>query len=207
MSAKVFLVLVCFLFVYGSELENGEAPGRRVTKSLMLSNGLDWGKWGSVEYCKDGSFVQDIEIKFEDYSFLDADETALNAVKLYCSTSDGHLTGYVTSTIGTNGDWKGMRGCENGLMTGFRAKVLPAQGVLGDDVAVQNIEMECNYGESTVLAMDESANIHDGKWGLWAKCDDKSAICGVEIRYNKVHLVEDDAAVSDISLFCCALDE
>ncbi|XP_068214710.1 vitelline membrane outer layer protein 1-like [Palaemon carinicauda] len=212
MSARVFLVVFgCIFFVRGSELENElpgiEVPNRRVTKSLMLSNGLDWGKWGEVEYCSEGSFVQDIEIKFEDYSFLDTDETALNGVKLYCSKSDGHITEYVTSTVGTKGDWKGMKSCKNGLMTGFRARVLPAQGTIGDDVAVQNVEMECNYGESTVLAMDENVGIHDGTFGLWAKCDKDSAICGIEIRYNQVDLITDDAAVSDISMFCCALDE
>ena len=36
------------------------------------------------------------------------DETAVNGIKLYCSSStDFHDTGYVTSSVGTHGDWYG----------------------------------------------------------------------------------------------------
>ena len=35
------------------------------------------------------------------------DDTAVNAVKLYCSNADHHDTGYITSTQGHKGDWVG----------------------------------------------------------------------------------------------------
>ncbi|KAK4312291.1 hypothetical protein Pmani_016272, partial [Petrolisthes manimaculis] len=42
---------------------NGVSPRRLIVKSLVLSNGLDWGEWQSVEYCPDGSFAVSAEAK------------------------------------------------------------------------------------------------------------------------------------------------
>ncbi|XP_064105698.1 vitelline membrane outer layer protein 1-like [Macrobrachium nipponense] len=184
-----------------------KVPANRiVTKNLMLSNGLDFGKWGIIEYCPDGSFAASIEAKYEDPHLTDLDETALNAIKLYCSTPEGHHEGYITSTIGDEGEWKGMKSCPNGLMTGMRAQVLPYQGSLWDDVAVQNVETDCNYGESTILAHDGTGQSKPGEWGLMAKCNEGSAICGLEIRYEMPNVVVDTTAVADISMFCCAIE-
>ncbi|KAK7063229.1 hypothetical protein SK128_005238 [Halocaridina rubra] len=207
MTARSLLLLAsaCALAITDSAVD--PAPRRLITKSLVLNNGLDWGKWGDVEYCVDGSFAQDFELKFEDYGLIDADETAVNSMKVYCSSKDGQHTGYITSTEGTKGDWIGMKTCPNGFMTGFRARILQPQGMIGDDVAIQNAEMECNYGESTVIGIDETVKIPDGDWSNWATCDNGSAICGVEVRYEAVDLFIDDTAVTDISLFCCALEE
>lgn len=204
---SAFLLLLVFLSC--SFLCHAK-PGRDITSFLSLDNGLDWGKWGTFEFCPEGSYAQDIEIRFESYELLDADETAVNSVKLYCVNKESHLTRYITSTIGKKGKWKGMKTCPTGMptgmMTGMRAKVLRDRGLLEDDVAVQNVEMECDFGLSTVLAMDEDvANIPDGCWSTWSKCDGESAICGIQIRYDKEIILEDDVALSDMVMACCSL--
>lgn len=38
-------------------------PRRVITKTLYLSNGIDWGTIGPVEFCEDGSFAAYIEAK------------------------------------------------------------------------------------------------------------------------------------------------
>ncbi|XP_071537828.1 vitelline membrane outer layer protein 1-like [Panulirus ornatus] len=195
-------------------------PRRLVTKSLVLNNGLPWGSWGDLEYCADGSFAVDMEVKFKKYRLLDRDETALNAVKLYCATPDLHQTGYVMSTEGREGRWQGMRVCSSGFLTGMRAKVLTPQGIFRDDVAVQNLQVECDYSPEVLTGVDDHPHHHlegddaatakkipDGDWSLWSQCSNGTAICGIQVRYDSPNKPIDDAAVSDITMFCCALEE
>ncbi|XP_045136542.1 vitelline membrane outer layer protein 1 homolog [Portunus trituberculatus] len=196
------LVGSCCLLTYG------QIPRRQVTKTLTLSNGIDWGTLGKLEYCPDGSWAVNFEGKFEPYTFLDTDETGFNALRLYCFTKDNSLTGFITSTEGDKGEWQDMRSCHNGFLTAMRARVLPPQGALADDVAVQNMQLECDYGREILTAVDGAyAKIPLGEWGEWSACPKDSAICGIQTQYNKPTTAVDDAGVCDMLLFCCSLNE
>ncbi|XP_064105672.1 vitelline membrane outer layer protein 1 homolog [Macrobrachium nipponense] len=191
---------LCFLF---SCVLLGQAADRPITRTLYLDNGYDAGTWGEVEYCEDGSFVTDIEVAYKDHTLLDVDENAVNTVKLYCATTDGVMTNYVTSTVGKEGEWKGMNSCSDGsLMTGMRAKVMPNLGLIGDDEAVQNVEMECEGG-STVLAMPEKQN--STNWSSWDSCGKGSAVCGIRVRYEAPSAIDDDVAIADMTMYCCSV--
>ena len=51
-------------------------------------------------------------------------------------------------------DIKGMRPCSNlNYVTGFRANTLSYQGPFTDDVAVENVQVECGYGSEIVDAL------------------------------------------------------
>nr|XP_027215944.1 vitelline membrane outer layer protein 1 homolog [Penaeus vannamei] len=106
MGSRVFtmrraIALFTLIALGSAGVSRGAAsPRRRVTDTLLLDNGVDAGDWGSIEYCEDGSFATALEIKFEPYSLIDTDETAVNAVRLYCSTLDHILTGYIQSVEG-----------------------------------------------------------------------------------------------------------
>ncbi|KAG7166408.1 Vitelline membrane outer layer protein 1-like 8 [Homarus americanus] len=168
MRTTLFLaLLVCFAAVLGQR-------DRIVTKSLVLDNGMDWGKWGEADYCDDGSFASFMEVKV------------------------GSLA--ITESC--------MRSCSRGFLTGLRAQVLGYQGVVFDDVAVQDIQMECNYGDEIIDGTKTYHNfgIPNGNWGTWARCPNGSAICGIETRLEDPNLVTDDTAVDDLSMFCCALN-
>ncbi|KAK7063230.1 hypothetical protein SK128_005239 [Halocaridina rubra] len=204
MEVTLLLFGISLLFAFPGSAESQ----RVITKNLTLSTGLDFGDWGEEEYCPDGSFAVDLEVMFQDYFITHLDETAINAVKLYCSTLEGIHNGYITSTVGENGEWQGMRPCPNGLMTGTRGQVLDEQGLLGDDVAVQNVEMQCNYGESKVtgvLPTSRDVKINEGDWSEWGQCEQDSAVCGIKIRYEKPSLVADTTAISNIMMYCCAI--
>ncbi|XP_064107408.1 vitelline membrane outer layer protein 1-like [Macrobrachium nipponense] len=207
---KAAFLILCFfcLSISGHPVEEPSIPllNVHVTGNLTLDNGLDYGSWGSDAFCRSGSYVRDIEALFQEYNILHTDETAINAIKLSCMVPGGHHTGEITSTVGERGDWIGLRSCQKGLMTGMRARVLEYQGTLGDDVAVQNVEMECNYNESSVLAVDEDSNIQQGQWSEWGQCDEGSAVCGIKIRYEEPFLIEDTVGVSDIIMYCCSVD-
>ncbi|XP_047481274.1 vitelline membrane outer layer protein 1-like isoform X2 [Penaeus chinensis] len=215
-----FAVLAsCFAFVsaaaapdptsWVTQADDDETPRRQITAELFLNNGLDWGLWGDADFCPEGSFAHAFEVKLELYSATD--NTAVNAVKLYCSTPAEHDTGYAMSTEGRYGDWMGMRICETGHLTAMRANVLQSQGVLNDDVAVENVEMECNFGDEILAGVEDAKEerFELGEWSRWAHCFNGSAVCGIEIRYEEPY-VGDDAAVTDLVMYCCdtaALDD
>ncbi|XP_042867907.1 vitelline membrane outer layer protein 1-like [Penaeus japonicus] len=177
-----------------------EEPKRPSTGALGLSNGLTWGDWGPKEFCPDGSFVHAFDTKYE--TFSSSDETGLNAVKLFCSTPGHHDTGYITSVLGEYGEWQGMRVCEEGFVTGMRGQVVPEQGVFTDDLAVVNLELDCNYGNGTLVGVENPSEL--GVWSAKVNCEAGSAVCGLEVRYEKPN-VGDDSGVTDLVLFCCAV--
>jgi len=44
-----------------------------------------FGIWGDAEFCPDGSFARDFELKIEPYLGLTGgDDTSMNAIKLWC---------------------------------------------------------------------------------------------------------------------------
>lgn len=197
---RISLLLSFFACCALVTAEPDEEPKRPSTSALGLSNGLTWGDWGPKEFCPDGSFVHAFDTKYE--TFSDTDETGLNAVKLFCSTPAHHDTGYVTSVIGQYGDWQGMRICDKGFATGMRGQVVPEQGIFTDDLAVVNLELSCNYGNETLVGVDHTSDL--GVWSAQTACAAGSAVCGLEVRYEKPS-VGDDSGVTDLVLFCCAV--
>ncbi|XP_069958952.1 vitelline membrane outer layer protein 1 [Cherax quadricarinatus] len=171
-----------------------------VTSTLTLSNGIDWGDWGPVEFCEEGSYSHGFEVRFEPSGATD--ETAMSGVKLYCSDKDHFDTGYVTSVVGTTGEWQGMRVCHEGFLTGMRAEVLEPQGILHDDVAVENIEVQCNYDGEILTGVHDLPKFTPGTWGEFEHCDPGSAVCGLQTRYEGI-LVGDDSGTTDLIFFCC----
>ncbi|XP_071537831.1 vitelline membrane outer layer protein 1-like [Panulirus ornatus] len=174
---------------------------RNTTAELFLNNGVAWGLWGPVEFCEAGSFAHAFEVKYEKYS--STDDTAVNGVKLYCGTTSDHDTGYVTSTVGQYGNWQGMRVCDKGFLTGMRANVLESQGLLHDDVAVENVEMRCAASNETIIGVQATEKFPLGKWSVWSECPIGSMVCGLKLRYENPVLTADDAGTTDILMYCC----
>ncbi|XP_042867909.1 vitelline membrane outer layer protein 1-like [Penaeus japonicus] len=194
-------ILACVAFAAGDNVLS-YVERRSIASNLTLDNGLDWGVWGDVEYCPEGSFVHAFDTKFESGSTTD--ETAVNALMLFCSTPEHHDTGYITSTVGEYGEWQGMRICTNGYVTGMRGNVLEPQGIVHDDVAVANMEMECDYGKEVITGVMDLEKFTPGEWGEWSKCDSGSAVCGLQVKWEEP-VLGDDAATTNVILFCCSL--
>jgi len=179
-------------------------PSRPHTAKLELSNPFDAskGSWGPVEFCPNNSFVRSYEMKLEpDGAF---DNTAVNAWKLYCvDATTGLDTAWVSSSQGDYGDWLGLRVCQKGgFVTGFHALVLQTNSLFSDDVAVQDWQVECDYGLE-ILGGETGRSTPTGEWGSWVQCPPDSAVCGIQTRVEKSQLTDDDTAVDDVALFCC----
>ncbi|MDK2413650.1 hypothetical protein QHH03_31645, partial [Aphanizomenon sp. 202] len=78
-------------------------------------------------------------------------------------------------------------------MTAMRANVLESQGIMIDDVAVENVGMECNYGDEVLVGVEDAKEerYELGEWSRWAHCFNGSAICGIEIRYEEPYVGDD----------------
>nr|XP_027236609.1 uncharacterized protein LOC113827871 [Penaeus vannamei] len=137
---------------------------------IQADNGLYRGDWGFEEHCSYGggnftageergaTFVSSFDFKFETTNHID--NTAGNAVKLYCSDTSGHIVDYISSTEGNYGTWQGLRSCARGhYITGFRQRVLESQGTFGDDWAWTT----CRCSATTARC-----------WTAWTECRRRS---------------------------------
>ncbi|XP_050717253.1 vitelline membrane outer layer protein 1-like [Eriocheir sinensis] len=203
LALSLLLATSCCLLVFGS----APTPSLRYSQSLYLDNGLSLGYFGYSEMCETGSFVAYAEALFEPYSALHTDETALNALILYCADLEtDRITGHITSTAGEKGELQGMKACPTGFITGVRARVLEDQGAFGDDVAVQNFQFLCdNSTIITAIDEEEDSKIPLGVWGSWDTCYNGTAVCGLMTRFDELNLYADDGAISDVILHCCYL--
>merc|ERR1719209_2356619 len=77
-------------------------------------------EWGIDDHCPSGKAFA-FDMRYEQPGAID--QTATNALKLYCRDDDGEFTGSVTSIEGKYGDYMGLRSCpENNKLTGFRLR-------------------------------------------------------------------------------------
>ncbi|XP_076044851.1 vitelline membrane outer layer protein 1-like [Oratosquilla oratoria] len=213
----LFVVLIGLAVAKAQKDEDLTLPEEvKISQYLNLDNGFDAGEWGPVSLCPNGTFAYALEVKYEDDD--DVDETAVNAIKLYCGDEAGGDFGYVTSSEGQMGFWNGMRNCSDSFLMGMRGLVVEYQGLFEDDVAVDNVQMMCYNGTNGTDILtgvydddlepdiddDDDNDDDDGTWSTWALCDPGSAICGIQTRYESPSLM-DDVAIADFTMFCCPM--
>jgi len=177
------------------------------------------GKESLVKHGKDigsAGYATKFSLKIEGKQLL-GDDTAANALCLYCSGGD-----YICSKIGKYGSWYYSSECSDGF-TDAKVKNYPpkwyrypsgevnvgrpkpkdSNGV--DDTAISNVQLKCGKrGENKWL----STNGPDlwGNWiwksELWNACKSGSVLCGIRA------MVEDDGddltGLQGFSLICCA---
>jgi len=200
---KVVVALVCAGVALGAPAAEEAPQSWHPVATLLLDNPFDAGSWGAAALCPEYTFVREFEVLYQPAGSFD--DTAVNAVKLYCSSPETGLdVAYVTSSTSPNGQWMGLNVCQGGWMTGFRAKVLEYQGLFTDDVAVQDMMGSCQ-GNETIGGYTDTSRIKDGDWSSWTECPLETAVCGLQTRVENPQLVDDDTAITDISLFCCEL--
>ncbi|XP_056425035.1 vitelline membrane outer layer protein 1 homolog isoform X2 [Hyla sarda] len=125
------------------------------------------------------------------------DDTALNAIKLYCTEyGKRDVVATMTSTIGPWGDWTSISWCPRGIIISFSLKVEKRQ-VFGDDTAANNIKMACS--DPTTL---------EGKGGPWGTYGNWSGVCakgfcGIRTKVENSQNGGDDTSLNDVQFQCC----
>lgn len=162
----------------------------------------DWGNWGAIEFCPDRSFASGFDLKIEDYR-TSRDDTALNAITLFCTNLNGTQQKDITSSAGPWGYYHGRKHCPDGLGIGFELRSEPKQGRLDDKAAI-DFTLICanNDGARTHVKGYEVMN-----FGYWATmnrmCPRGSAICGIRTQVESPQGRGDDTALNNVDLACC----
>lgn len=164
-----------------------------VPNTLSPASDGYWGSWGPISKCPAGKFVWGFRLKSE--PSVDGDDTALNAVEMYCS---GDATSPIKSKEGPWG--KEIRGpvfcsSSDGPVTGFQIRI--EKPLDGDDTAAGNVRLICRNGK--VLKLEPSA-----QWGEWSKtfsCPAGQSADGFVTRVEDP-LDGDDTALNGMRLHC-----
>nr|XP_045611200.1 vitelline membrane outer layer protein 1-like [Procambarus clarkii] len=199
-------VLLCILGVVGG--------GRQLLQddlhiALNLDWAMNWGEWGPEAFCPDGTFAYAFDIKVETEG--SADDTSMNGITLYCrALADVGHDGVppkkdakefsITSTVQRWGDWRGRQACPEGLLTGLKMKSEAYQGILEDDTAANDLEMQCDWSTFTL----SGGGNEWGDWSDFATCPDGWAICGIQTKV-EADSATDDTALNNVIMFCCEL--
>ncbi|XP_073708434.1 vitelline membrane outer layer protein 1-like [Garra rufa] len=175
---------------------------RNYTSELTVSNGMDWGTWGSKEICPTGMYAAGFSLKVEELSFW-TDNTALNGIRLHCvdPTKSLSVTYYdyatVHSDVGSWGQWTKIQWCPFGFLTAFQLRVKSSRG-FEDDTAANNIRFKCSLGSSLLGGGTEW-----GEWGEWSSTCQRLGICGIITRIEEHQGMGDDTALNDVRMICC----
>merc|ERR1711971_593670 len=146
---------------------------------LSRDNDGPWGSWLGAEFCPEGQYARGFRIRSE-WPVGNGDDTAANAVKLYCSSPGWSYdnqycasAGDPTCTMVGNfegywGEWCGSGAqCPSGeFVVGFDQKVEGKQGYGIDDTALNDIAALCSDGTVIKPACNQAEY---GKWGSFTR--------------------------------------
>ncbi|XP_029862841.1 vitelline membrane outer layer protein 1 homolog [Aquila chrysaetos chrysaetos] len=168
--------------------------GIAFTKVISVENGGPWGDWGDTEFCPENTYATGFQLKVEPHKGFFGDDTALNGIRLLCST------GMATANEGPWGSWSYPLSCgRSQRLVSFRLRVEAPRG-LWDDTAANNLDITCSDG--TVL---EGQGGLAGVWGNWSvSCPFGWGICGLQTRVEPPQRGGDDTGLNDVKFFCCA---
>lgn len=212
------LLSVCSLILSGFMMSNlfsevalaqqGSRPD--VAHDAVASNGGQWGSWTRAVYCPTGSYASGYTMRVEpSLGGGNNDDTALNAIRLYCRVPNGGRFNNGSDTVvieahpGFWGTWVEGRNCpgNNDFMTTFNLRVERSLGGgLGsrDDTAANSVAFRCSSGE--VIEAE------GGPWGDWGReisGPRRSAICGLAVKVEPQQGQGDDTALNDVQFFWC----
>lgn len=115
-------------------------PIGRINEQDIYSKQGGFGDWRETQYCPTGSYVNAINMKFED-DVGGGDDTAANAINLRCN--DPANTILMSAYNPGWGNWKGFGSCPSGeVACGMQTKVEDSQGG-GDDTSLNGIQLRC----------------------------------------------------------------
>lgn len=224
---------VTLLMIYSGVAKAAVTFPRGVEESLTLDNGLSRGTWGPIELCIDNSYVFGFEIKYSGIGYLDdtcvnairlycqTPEGALTNLPMSAEGTYGqwqglrscplgeYMTGVRANVVpdqGTLGDDLGMDNlemrCEGGnVLDGLYG--VPNEEAKSPVVARDMVNLNGKEMEAVYVKLLRSAKTRDyGDWGMWRACS-SGKVCGLQVRLEDNHPLDDDAGITDVVIFCC----
>ncbi|XP_075128782.1 vitelline membrane outer layer protein 1-like [Leptodactylus fuscus] len=162
---------------------------------IEVDNGGNWGDWGPKQRCPPNTSATGFSLKIEKPQGI-GDDTAWNAIRLYCTNAKGEIVAIITSTEGRWGEWTVVSWCPRGRLLNYCLSVEPPQGD-EDDTAANNIMMQCS--DHTILT---------GNGGTWGQYGNWSpicsyGICGMQTRVEPPQGKGDDTSLNNVRFECC----
>ena len=177
--------------------QRGDAVGGVV---LQTNNGTPWGRWGEPRFCPENTYVNGFSLKVERHQGSD-DDTALNNIKLNCSSSYSEMIEFEGDSKSNWGEYGGMSYCPNGtFVKGFSLKVEPKTTLGIDETAVNDFRAVCGDYYTPLVSTNGQKF---GSFGNTAYCPGNSSVCGLSLKSEKPQGMADDTAVNDVVLYCC----
>jgi hypothetical protein len=167
----------------------------------VLVPGGPWGEPGAAVYCPPGTYAGAFQQRVEPSQGA-GDDTALNAIRLYCYDRYGGSESVVDSWDGVWGTWGNRVACST-AGSFIVAGILKVEGQQygGDDTSANAAAFYCNDG--TLLQTD-----NEGPWGdwvyPWTGCGPNEAVCGAR-SVVEPPINGDDTALNAVYLYCCSL--
>ncbi len=164
--------------------------------------GTTWGSWSNPVYCPPGTWAGGYSMRVEP-SRPKNDDTAMNAIALYCYNRTGSLVQRISPHPGYWGYWGEAVSCsKNNFFTHFRLK---GEGTLppgGDDTSVNSVAFRCSNGAT----LEGGNGGPFGNWWEWQfPPNNNSAICGVKARTESPQGNGDDTALNSLEFSFCTI--
>lgn len=168
-------------------------------ESPRLTN---WGDWKQEAMCPPFSWVSAMDLKIEPEQGR-GDDSALNAIRLSCSTIDGVHTADITSGEGPWGFYRGKKFCKSGFANGFQLRSEPNQNS-GDDAAAIDLMLLCSHTDGTTEKIVGGEVLKFGEFTQEQVCPPSTAICGIRTQIEREQGSGDDSALNNVDFACCS---
>ncbi|XP_002163773.3 1-phosphatidylinositol phosphodiesterase [Hydra vulgaris] len=168
--------------------------------NIIMSTQNDgiFGTWGEKQMCPPNQYVYAMRLRSEPNQGS-GDDTALNAVELFCNNKQGQSYTAISSKQGPYGLWSPNVYCSSfsDPVVGYNLLIEPAQGS-GDDTGANNLVLYCNGGTSL------TANVYTnyGAWQPVNRCPYGMAVVGLITRVEDNQGDNDDTALNGVRMFC-----
>lgn len=196
---KVAMLMLCLVTAFSAQSVFAAVTFRNdQVWSAGSGNGGTWGGWYGPVYCPAGYWADGYAMRVEPPQGS-GDDTALNAVKLYCRDRAGRNTTSALPHDGYWGQWREGAYCAPGaFMTHFRLKTEGYQ-YSGDDSAANSVGFWCSNG----VGIEAAGGGSWGKWGPWQASQRGGRICGIKVRIESPQGSGDDTALNDVQIYWC----
>jgi Vitelline membrane outer layer protein I (VOMI) len=177
--------------------------------STITVSGGNWGDWGCLSMCPEGSFAYEASIRSLTSQGSNIDDVSVTALDISClDRATGQFTGYrmdheFSLNNSANGWYNpGVCAWPNKPLVGGRMLLEAPVGSSADDTSTNGLKISCR-GDNNEIDLPRATSF--GTWRSKVTCPSGTAVCGIATRMEGTALVgsRDDTAINGLRYACC----